>query len=229
MEGISSIQNVFYINLEHRKDRKEHVENELKKIGLNGERFNAIKTKNGAIGCSMSHLRLLQDADKNNLSHIVILEDDITFLNPKLFTNHLDTFLKNRKNEWDVVLFAGNNIPPYKNIDETCIRISSCQTTTGYMVNGHYIKTLMENIKAGLNNLIANPSDKINFAIDRFWFSLQRKDRWFLIIPPTVIQREDYSDIEQRKTNYKDLMTDLDKKWMIQQQMLQSRFGLTKI
>jgi glycosyl transferase family 25 len=229
MEGITSIQNVFYINLEHRKDRKEHVENELKKIGLNGERFNAIKTKNGAIGCSMSHLRLLQDAHKNNLSHIVILEDDITFLNPKLFTNHLDAFLKNRKNEWDVVLFAGNNIPPYKNIDETCIRISSCQTTTGYMVNGHYIRTLMENIKTGLNNLIANPSDKINFAIDRFWFSLQRKDRWFLIIPPTVIQREDYSDIEQRKTNYKDLMTDLDKKWIIQQQMLQSRFGLTKI
>ena len=66
MEGISNIQNVFYINLEHRKDRKEHVENELKKIGLNGQRFNAIKTKNGAIGCSMSHLRLLQDAHKNN-------------------------------------------------------------------------------------------------------------------------------------------------------------------
>lgn len=215
MNGISSIQNVFYINLEHRKDRKQHVENELKKIGLIGHRFNAIKTKNGAIGCSMSHLKLLQDAVKNNLSHIVILEDDITFLDPKLFTQNLDTFLKNRKNEWDVVLFAGNNIPPYSNIDNTCIQVSSCQTTTGYMVNGHYIKTLMENIKTGLNNLIANPNDKMNFAIDRFWFSLQRRDRWFLIIPPTVIQREDYSDIEQRKTNYKDLMVDLDKKWLM--------------
>lgn len=215
MNRISDIQNVFYINLEHRKDRKEHVENELKKIGLVGQRFNAIKTINGAIGCSMSHLKLLQDAVKNNLSHIVILEDDISFLDPKLFTRNLETFLKKRKNEWDVVLFAGNNIPPYTKIDNTCIRISACQTTTGYMVNGHYIKTLMENIKTGLNNLIANPNDKINFAIDRFWFSLQRKDRWFLIIPPTVIQREDYSDIEQRKTNYKELMTDLDKKWLM--------------
>ena len=215
IEGISSIQNVFYINLEHRKDRKEHVEKELKKIGLAGQRFNAIKTINGAIGCSMSHLKLLQDAVKNNLSHIVILEDDITFLDPKLFTQNLDTFLKNRKNDWDVVLFAGNNIPPYAKFDNTCIRVLSCQTTTGYMVNGHYIKTLMKNIKTGLNNLIANPNDKMNFAIDRFWFSLQRKDRWFLIIPPTVIQREDYSDIEKRKTNYKHLMTDLDKKWLM--------------
>lgn len=219
MNAISDIQNVFYINLEHRKDRKEHVENELKKIGLVGQRFNAIKTTNGAIGCSMSHLKLLQDAVKKNLSHIVILEDDITFLDPQLFTQHLDTFLKNHKNEWDVVLFAGNNIPPYSKIDETCIRVLSCQTTTGYMVNGHYIKTLMENIKTGLNNLIANPNEKLYFAIDRFWFSLQRKDRWFLIIPPTVIQREDYSDIEKRNTNYKDLMTDLDKKWLMKKQL----------
>ena len=168
----------------------------------------------------MSHLRLLQDAFKNKLSHIVILEDDITFLDPKLFTQNLDSFLKTRKNEWDVVLFAGNNIPPYVKIDHTCIRVSSCQTTTGYMVNGHYIKTLMDNIKTGLNNLIANPTDKLNFAIDRFWFSLQRRDKWFLIIPPTVIQREDYSDIEQRKTNYKDLMTDLDKKWLMKARTL---------
>jgi glycosyl transferase, family 25 len=219
MNAISEIQNVFYINLEHRKDRKEHVENELKKIGLVGQRFNAIKTTNGAIGCSMSHLKLLQDALKKQLSHIVILEDDITFLDPQLFTQNLDTFLKNRKNEWDVVLFAGNNIPPYSKIDETCIRVSSCQTTTGYMVNGHYIKTLMENIKTGLNNLIENPNEKLHFAIDRFWFSLQRKDRWFLIIPPTVIQREDYSDIEKRNTNYKDLMTDLDKKWLMKKQL----------
>lgn len=220
MESFADIQNVFYINLEHRKDRKEHVENELKKISLVGQRFNAIKTKNGAIGCSMSHLRLLQDAVKNNLSHIVILEDDITFLDPNLFTQNLDSFLKTRKNEWDVVLFAGNNIPPYVKIDDTCIRVSSCQTTTGYMVNGPYIKTLMENIKTGLNNLIAHPTDKINFAIDRFWFSLQRKDKWYLIIPPTVIQREDYSDIEKRKTNYKELMTDLDKKWLMKAKTL---------
>jgi hypothetical protein len=33
----------------------------------------------------------------------------------------------------------------------------------------------------------------------------------FLIIPPTIIQREDYSDIEKRKTNYQKMMTDIDK------------------
>ena len=64
---LDDIKHAFYINLEHRKDRKEHVEEQLSKVGINANRFNAIKMENGAIGCSMSHLKILQDAYKNNL------------------------------------------------------------------------------------------------------------------------------------------------------------------
>ena len=42
------LENIFYINLEARRDRKIYVENELKKIGWdNYTRFNAIKNKKG--------------------------------------------------------------------------------------------------------------------------------------------------------------------------------------
>jgi len=30
---------VYYINLEHRTDRREHIESELKKVGIQAERF----------------------------------------------------------------------------------------------------------------------------------------------------------------------------------------------
>jgi len=50
------------------------------------------------------------------------------------------------------------------------------------------------------------------YAIDKYWFNLQQSDYWFLVTPLTVVQREDYSDIEKRRTNYKKPMTDLDKK-----------------
>ena len=109
------------------------------------------------------------------------------------------------------ILFAGNNIPPYENIDETCIKVSRCQTTTGYLVNKHYIKVLIQNIKLGLTQLLNKPNEKHLFAIDMFWFVLQRSSNWYLITPPTVVQREDYSDIEKKLTNYKDMMLDLDK------------------
>jgi glycosyl transferase family 25 len=213
------IKHAYYINLERRVDRKEHVVNQFHTLGLNVIRFNAIQMKNGAIGCSMSHLKLLQTAIFNNFEHILIVEDDIKFLDPELFKTQFNKFIGVHGNNWDVLLFAGNNMPPYKKIDDTCIQVSSCQTTTGYLVNGHYIKTLMQNVKQGLTNLLNRPNDHVQFAIDKFWFSLQQKDKWFLITPLTVVQREDYSDIEQRVVNYEKIMVDLDKEALIRHQM----------
>ena len=211
---MDSIKNIFYINLDHRTDRKAHVETQLAKIGLQGfQRFNAIKMENGAIGCSMSHLKLLQQALKDKLDHVLIVEDDIEFLNPELFRTQLARFLQTRPSSlWDVVIFAGNNMPPYETVDETCVKVTRCQTTTGYLVNGHYIEKLMNNVKMGLSNLLRDPLNHTQFAIDKHWFALQEKDNWFLITPLTVVQREDYSDIEKRVINYQESMTDLDKK-----------------
>lgn len=211
IKSLDDIKNTFYINLVHRTDRKEHVEQELEKIGIKGTRFNAIKMTNGAIGCSMSHLKILEDAKKNNLDHVLIIEDDITFLNPNLFKEQINNFFELHKNKWDVILFAGNNIPPYTTIDDTCVKVSRCQTTTGYLVNGHYINVLATNIKMGLTHLLNKPTEKHKYAIDRFWFILQGSSNWYLITPLTVVQREDYSDIEQKVTNYQEMMQDLDK------------------
>ena len=209
---LKDITNIFYINLEHRLDRKEHVESQLDSIGLKGTRFNAIKMENGAIGCSMSHLKLLQKALKDGLDHILIVEDDILFLDPLLFVSQFDTFLQNQGSRiWDIILFAGNNMPPYEKVDDTCVKVSQCQTTTGYLVNGHYIEKLLNNVKMGLTNLIKEPQGHAKYAIDKHWFSLQKTDNWFLITPLTVVQREDYSDIEKKVINYQSSMTDLDK------------------
>lgn len=208
---LDDIKHAFYINLEHRTDRKEHVIQELEKIGINATRFNAIKMEQGAVGCSMSHLKILQDAYKNKLDHVLIVEDDITFLDPELFKRQINKFFELHSNNWDVVLLAGNNMPPYENIDDTCIKVSRCQTTTGYLVNGHYINVLIQNVKMGLTHLLTRPNEANKFAIDKFWFILQGASKWYLITPPTVVQREDYSDIEKKVTNYQAVMQDLDK------------------
>ena len=218
ISNINDITNVLYINLEHRTDRKQHIETQLKQIGFtNVERFNAVKTANGRVGCTLSHIKCIELAKQRNYSHVVICEDDTMFTNVELFQKQLNTFLSNHQ-YWDVVLFAGNNVPPYKQIDETCVAVTRCQTTTCYMVNGNYFDTLLSNYKEGLEKLMRSPERHSSYAIDMYWFSLQSKDKWFLIIPLTVIQREDYSDIEGCITNYAYLMTDLDKKELFQRQ-----------
>lgn len=214
LSSVAEIKHALYINLDHRTDRKVNVEQQLASIGITSPtRFNAIKLPNGAIGCSMSHLRCLQIAKEQGWPHLLLCEDDIQFLDPELFTKHLNGFLENHEDDssWDVLLIAGNNMPPYALEDNYSVRVFKCQTTTGYLVKQHYYDKLMTNIKEGIQKLIKEPHNHRLYAIDKHWFQLQQEDYWFLITPLTVIQREDYSDIEKRRTNYKKAMTDLDK------------------
>jgi glycosyl transferase family 25 len=149
-------------------------------------------------------------AKQNNWPHILIVEDDILFTNPSIFITSFNHFLSNHPT-FDVALISGNNIPPHTQIDDSCVKIYHCQTTTGYIVQNHYYDILINNYTEGIAKLLKEPSKHILYAIDKYWFSLQEKDDWYLIIPLTVTQREDYSDIEKRKTNYSWLMLDLNK------------------
>ena len=146
IEKIEDIQNIIYINLEHRLDRKTHIELQLEILNFKSksQRFNAIRDKfHPAKGCTQSHIGCLQIALDNGWDHVLILEDDALFTNPKLFLTQLNKFLLRHKS-WDVLIIAGNNLDEYEIIDETCIKIERCYAATGYLVAGHYIKTLLD-------------------------------------------------------------------------------------
>lgn len=215
------LKNTFFINLEERKDRLEHVKIELSKLNIKGERINAVKTISGAIGCSLSHIKCLELAKEREYEQIFICEDDITFLNPKLLLENLGKFIGEAEatniNGWDVIIIGGNNAPPSVKIGDFCRRVYNCQTTTGYIVKKHYYDVLIKNMKDGVHKLLKNPENKREYALDIHWKLLQKYDNWFFIVPPTVIQYNNYSDIEKTNTDYKHLMLDLDKEWLFSQ------------
>jgi GR25 family glycosyltransferase involved in LPS biosynthesis len=211
IKSIADIKNIVYINLDERPDRKTHIEQQLNKVGFKRfKRFKAIKTTNGAIGCTMSHLKCLETARDRKLTHLLVFEDDTLFLDPPHFHKQFNTFLSRHKS-WDVVLLAGNNMVPYTRIDDTCIKVTYCQTTTAYLVNGSYYNTLISNIKDGLQKLMQDQANRFLYAIDKYWLTLQQKDNWYLIVPLKVIQKEGYSDIEKRVVNYNSIMKNIDK------------------
>ena len=201
----------YYINLENRTDRKDHVENELSLLGIkNFERVNAVKLQNGALGCSISHLKCIEQAKERKEECIFVCEDDILFLDKILLLTYFSSFIK-KSHEWDVIIISGNNMLPYHPIDETCIQVMACQTTTGYIVKNHYYDTLINNYKKGIQLLMKFPENKKEYAIDKYWLELQKKDKWYLIIPLSVVQREDYSDIEQKKIDFRSYMLNYNK------------------
>ena len=208
------LKNTLYINLEHRTDRLTHVTKELEKLGIQGERFNAIKTTVGAIGCTMSHIKCLELAKARNYETVFICEDDIAFLNPQVLLDSLQKFYENKTIEWDVLLIGGNNVPPYEKTTDYCIRVSNCQTTTGYIVKQHYYDVLIQNFRESVQGLLKNPTNKQQYALDMYWKQLQRINRWYMLFPFTVVQCESYSDIEEKVVDYRGLMLDVDKPWL---------------
>jgi GR25 family glycosyltransferase involved in LPS biosynthesis len=212
------VEHTLYINLTHRTDRLAEVVAELEKMGIRGTRFNAIKTANGAIGCSLSHLKCLEEAAANDWPYVFICEDDIVFLNPELVRTNVGLFCEKMGDNWDVLILGGNAVPPYQSIGNYAVRVANCQTTTGYIVNRRFYKPLIDNIREGIALFMRNPLDKRQFAIDIYWKRLQATHQWYMIVPPTVIQREGFSDVESRQTNYAGLMLDMQKEWLFRQQ-----------
>src|SRR3989304_707756 len=49
---------------------------QLNQLGWKYQRFSAIKHEYGGLGCTLSHIALLEMARDNRLEYIVILEDD---------------------------------------------------------------------------------------------------------------------------------------------------------
>jgi GR25 family glycosyltransferase involved in LPS biosynthesis len=206
------LENNLVINLSTRPDRFEHVTNEFKQLELIPRRFNAFLTKDGAIGCTISHIRCLEIAIEEDKDYIFICEDDISFTDPYILKRNIKRFVDNVKN-WDMLIIGGNVIKPFEKIDDYCLKINNCQTTTGYVVKKHYYNTLLSNFKEGVQKLLTT-DNKRQYAIDIYWKLLQPIDKWYLLYPLTVTQYENFSDIEKKKTNYNHLMLDPYKDWL---------------
>ena len=193
---MDTIEKVIYINLEHRTDRKEQVESELLKVFPLEKivRFNAIKHKIGAIGCSMSHIGCIEMAIQNNWKNVLIVEDDLQW---KDFDNGCYILSNLVKAKYDVIMLGGYSV----SYDRSTYKLKRCTTTLAYLVQTHYYSKLLDNYKTGLSFLKAT-NDYSKYALDRYNYSLQEKHNWYIIIPQMCIQRPSFSDIENKNVDY---------------------------
>jgi glycosyl transferase family 25 len=204
---MEALKNIYYINLDERTDRNEHFIKQMEKLNIpksNYTRFSAIKTSRGALGCSLSHLHLLEKAKEQNLEYIIIMEDDIIFTNPIKFKEQLNDFLNSNTN-FDVLFLAGNL--KESETKNNFKRILKCYTTTGYMVKNHYFDTIIQNVKYGIEKLKLT-FDNANYAVDSYYLNLQEKDNWYILYPRTVSQLANYSNIVKNMTDYSQFMLD---------------------
>ena len=218
------LANTLFINLKHRTDRLKHATDEFDKLGIYAERIDAIKHENGAIGCTLSHIKCLELAKERDYDCAFICEDDIEFTNLDLFKENLTKFNSNSKLNWDMLIVGGNNAPPYQQVEDYCARVFYCRTTTGYVVKKHMYDVLIDNFKEGVKLLTADqtPEGKKKYAIDMYWQRLQYQYYWYMITPPTVTQYTSYSDIENTTRDTEGLLLDMTKEWCLPQHLVKS-------
>jgi GR25 family glycosyltransferase involved in LPS biosynthesis len=199
------LKKTFVINLDSRTDRFDHVSSEFDKIGHGFQRFSAITHIDGAIGCTSSHIKCLELAIERDYEYVTICEDDITFTNPSMFLKSLRKFEDSPPEKWDILLLGGvvysDKGDSYEMIRSFYARVYESQTTTGYVVPRHYMPVLLENFRSGLKQFLET-GNRFTYAIDSHWKQLQRRDLWFFLTPPTIIQYANWSNIENSHTNY---------------------------
>ena len=194
---------VYYINLDHRLDRKQQILDEIKKLELPDDKIVRIpgiyNKEQGLVGCSKSHIRALETFIDSGLDNCIIFEDDFQFLHePK---EQIENFFK-QEVPYDVVMLSNNggNITSsgYPGIQ----RINNTQTASGYIVSKQFAPTLLQNLKEGGQLLEQDYSNAHTYANDQYWKRLQPISNWFVFDPKLGTQRESFSDIQGGVVNY---------------------------
>lgn len=178
-------------------------------------RLSAVADPNfGAVGCGKSHIAALADAfTRTAAPYCMILEDDFDFLRPApdLFSTLAQ--MRSLGVHWDMLMLAGTHVTPLEQPAQApfLLRIFEAQSTSGYIVNRHYIPHLMNCFAETVGQLerFRNAGSRYTignrFAIDMAWKPLQRRDHWFIANPAIGHQRAGFSDIEGKVEDYKDV------------------------
>lgn len=205
------IDKLYIINLDQRVDRLEETIKVISQLDIDTgkvERISAIEEKKGALGCSKSHCLALETFIQSGLSYALILEDDFTYFDRTQILNVMNK-IHHEQVDFDVIQIAYNNTGLFYATPtkwENLQKVGRAGTTSAYIISQSFAPILLENMKDGVRLLethIASYGEiNYHYCIDVYWCKLQPDSKWYCTVPRLGYQRESYSDIEKRITNY---------------------------
>ena len=203
---LASLDQILYINLDKREDRKKEILGELAKMGVPANKIQRVSgvyiPKNGHKGCVQSHILCLKLAQMNNWPAVAIFEDDAQIV-PDDFKARLSGALAELPENWDVLMLATAFKKDKKLEDKKYInKLDFATTSSAYIIREHYypklialfefINMMMTNEKWGTDN------GHEPYALDQKWTELQSRDNWFCLKNDIITQRTSASTINNR-------------------------------
>ena len=209
IENFQNNNDGYVINLDTRPDRMEKIINNFSKYEISLKRFPGIYNKEGWKGCGYSHMAVIRMAKEKKLPAVLILEDDC------IPTEHFDKWfiikewLDKNLDKWDVFnggnsrYSAGNTDNIYglcKINNDVKLFYSNIQALHFYYINSNAYDKMLE-WETHINNDFVKMEE---YAVD-LWPNKQ-KLKTVSCVPMLALQTPDFSDIENKKVDYFDMI-----------------------
>jgi GR25 family glycosyltransferase involved in LPS biosynthesis len=133
-------EDVYYINLDYRADRRLLFEDRSQAVGIEAVRFSAAQPaeedcpllpgsigetrRRFKVGCTMSHQGVVQLAKSRGLANVLIFEDDCIF-EPGFKAEAQKCVDELRQIDWDILYFGGEVNNYCKSISENLVTVNN--------------------------------------------------------------------------------------------------------
>ena len=179
----------YCINLDHRTDKWEQVQEEAKKLGVKLIRFSGFKERVGHDGCRKSHLAILNQL--KNEPMFMLTEDDF-----KVIVDDPIELVKKAvsqlPSDWDMLYLGATLNQPLDRYSENLYRIKKAWAT----------HALIYNNQNGVVEYILQNHNTKKFSVF-LCDDVQFKFNCFITYPMAATQRAGHSDILRHYVDYK--------------------------
>jgi glycosyl transferase family 25 len=205
-KGFSYFDRVLLINLDKRVDRLKRCEAIFEEFEVSDiiqrypaqiptqedylDYINDGKTiKLGEYGCTVSHVNIIKMAKANNWKSVLVLEDDIKFINTKYIDASIEQL---QEEEWNLFYLGTNARIPLSKVNDNLLELKRGYATHAVAYHERFYDTVI------------SAFDKKEINIIDVWLSNhgQLKTKCYCSFPITAVQEVSFSDIHHCVVDY---------------------------
>jgi GR25 family glycosyltransferase involved in LPS biosynthesis len=207
---MDNIDCVYYINLDHRVDRRVKIETELDKLGVSNDKRERIpgiyKSGFGILGCGLAHKAAIETFLVSPHKTCLIFEDDFEFTVDMEYVHMLLNAIFEQKILFDCIMLAGVVLEAQPTDYPFLLKVLNAHTASGYIITKDFAPVLLESYTESTRLLeetfVRHGQKEISYHNDIFWKKYQPHSKWFILNPRLGEQRESYSDNLERDLKY---------------------------
>lgn len=201
---------VYYINLDHRTDRRKEIEGELDKLEVPPSkrvRISGIyKPGFGILGCGLAHKKTIETFLASPHKNCLIFEDDFQFTVDIDYVHYLLNAIFEEKIVFDCIMLAGIVLEGFTTEYPFLFKVLNAHTASAYIITKEFAPTLLRSYTEStqlLEDTYKETGEKIiSYHNDIWWKYYQPDSNWFILNPRLGEQRFSYSDNLERDLKY---------------------------